>query len=105
LLFEKQYSEMSGAIDEIAERIRTLDMLAIGSFGALKKNTCIQDEDKALNIKDMIKELLEGHETLIRGARKTAELADKNDDFASMDMIGRRIGTHEKFTWMLRSSL
>ncbi|HKZ00538.1 MAG TPA: Dps family protein [Rhabdochlamydiaceae bacterium] len=105
LLFEKQYSKMAEAIDEIAERIRILDMMAIGSFGALKKNTTIKDEDKSLNIKDMIKELLEGHETLIRGARKLAELADKNVDFASMDLIGRMIGTHEKFAWMLRSSL
>jgi len=105
ILFEKQYTEMAEAIDEIAERIRALGMVAIGSFEAFKRNSGIKSEDKELNIREMLMSLIEGHEVLVRRARKVAEFADKGDDFATVDMIGRRIGAHEKAAWMLRSSL
>lgn len=105
LLFEKQYEEMAGAIDEIAERIRTLGYFVEASFGALKKMTGVKEEERVLNIKEMLLSLIEAHESLICHARKVAEIADNEKDFATVDMIGRRLGAHEKFTWMLRSQM
>lgn len=105
VLFEKQYEEMAGAIDEIAERIRALGFYVDGSFAAFKRVTGVKEEDKVLSIKEMLVSLIEAHEVLICHGRKVAEIADQEKDFATVDLIGRRLGSHEKFAWMLRSQL
>jgi starvation-inducible DNA-binding protein len=105
LLFEKQYQEMADAVDEVAERIRALGFYVEASFSSFKGKSAIQEEEKVLNAKDMLHSLIQGHETLARGVRKVAEIADKEKDFATVDMIGRRLGVHEKMVWFLRSQL
>lgn len=105
ILFEKQYEEMAMAVDEIAERIRALGFYVEGTFSAFKKLTGVKEDSKLLTIKDMLATLIEAHETLIRHGRKVAEIADMEKDFATVDMLGRRLGAHEKMLWMLRSSL
>ena len=96
---------MAGAIDEIAERIRALGFYVEGSFSAFKKITGIKEEEKVLSIKEMLSSLIQAHETLICQGRKLAEIADNEKDFATVDLMGRRLGVHEKFVWMLRSQL
>jgi len=103
LLFEKQYQEMAEAVDEVAERIRALGFYVAASFSSFKKISPIKDEEKVLNAKEMIQALVEGHETLIQWGRKLAEIADNEGDFATVDMLGRRLGAHEKMAWFLRS--
>lgn len=105
LLFEKQYQEMAEAVDEIAERIRALGYFVEASFTAFQRLAAVKEEEKVLIAKDMLQSLIEGHEALIRGARKVATVADQEGDFATVDMIGRRLGAHEKMAWFLRSNL
>ncbi len=105
LLFEKQYTELAEAIDEIAERIRALGFYVEGSFEAFKKMSSIKEEEKVLNGREMIQQLLQGHELLIRQARLLSALAEKENDPATVDLMGRRLNVHEKFAWMLRSQL
>ncbi len=105
ILFEKQYEDLAEAVDEIAERIRALGYYADATFSTFKNKTAIKEDEKVLNGKEMLHQLVEGHETLCRGARKVAEIADKEGDFATVDMIGRRLGAHEKMAWFLRSQI
>src|ERR1700686_1586879 len=60
LLFEKQYTELAEAIDEIAERIRALGFYVEGSFEAFKKMSSIKEEEKVINGREMIQQLLQG---------------------------------------------
>lgn len=105
LLFEKHYQELAEAVDEIAERIRALGFYVDASFSSFKESTSISDEKKVLSTKEMLTSLVEGHEALIRNARKVAEVGDKDGDFATVDMLGRRLGAHEKMAWFLRSQI
>ena len=105
LLFEKQYQELAEAVDEIAERIRALGYFVEASFSSFQSHSSIKEEEKVLTSKDMLSSLVTGHETLIRGARRVAEISDKDGDFATVDMLGRRLGAHEKMAWFLRSHL
>ena len=41
--FQTQYEELFGAIDEIAERVRALDALAVGGLQKLAKGSRIQE--------------------------------------------------------------
>lgn len=105
ILFEKQYTEMAEAIDEIAERIRALGFFVEGTTDAFKRVSSIKEEHRVIMGHEMVEQLLQGHETLIRELRHLAALAEKQHDPATVDLMGRRLNAHEKFAWMLRSSL
>jgi len=105
LLYDKQYKEMAEELDEIAERIRAIGYFVDASFSAFKKLTEVKEDARVLSIKDMLLSLIEGHEILIRHGRHVAQIADKEGDFASVDMLGRMLGAHEKMRWMIHSFL
>ena len=105
LLFEKQYEEMAEATDEIAERIRALGLYVDATFTSFARETHLKETHKLLTAKDMLKDLLEGHEVLIRRTRQILDHAEQDKDGATVDLLGRRLGAHEKMAWMLRSHL
>ncbi len=105
LMFETQYTELWNAIDTIAERIRALGGYAPGSYKELGELTSISDSVSKLNSSKMVKELLEGHEIIIRHARSLLDLAEKCKDEASAGLLAQRVEIHEKTAWMLRSSI
>lgn len=105
LLFEKQYLEMAEEVDEVAERVRALGFFVDASFSAFAEQSSIKEETKVLSAEEMVGSLVMGHELWARNARKVAEVADREMDFATVDMLGRRIGAHEKMAWFLRSHL
>lgn len=104
IMFEEQYREMWAALDEIAERVRALDVFtpASGAAFAEKSEIAKADEGK-VSAQTMISTLLNDHETLIRRARAALETAGDANDAASEDLLTVRIQTHEKTAWMLRA--
>jgi len=104
-MFETQYTELAAAVDEIAERIRALGVLAPASYQEFAKLTSIKDGNSKLEALDMIQDLLESQETLIRTARGVLPLTSEVHDEATADLLTQRIQHHEKTTWMLRSLL
>ena len=104
-LLEQQYRDIWAALDEIAERVRALGVLAPQSYSAFGNLTAIKDGDPEKESIPMLKELMRDHETLIASARKAFEAADKAGDEASADLMTQRLAAHEKFAWMLRSTL
>ncbi|MEM7646827.1 MAG: Dps family protein [Pseudomonadota bacterium] len=105
LMFETQYTELATAVDDIAERIRSLGERAPASYGEFSQLTAIKEDTQPPKAKEMISNLVEAHETLIRTARAVFPLADKADDEATADLMTQRIQLHEKTAWMLRSLL
>src|SRR5688572_11973781 len=69
ILFEQQYTELSAAVDEIAERVRALGHPAAGSYAQFLKLTKIKEETTVPSATDMIKQLVEGQEIVVRTAR------------------------------------
>ncbi len=105
ILFEQHYTELATAIDEIAERIRALGVTAPASYSQFAQLTNIKEETGAPAAKDMIAQLLEGQETVVRTARAIFPAAEEAGDEASADLLTQRIHLHEKNAWMLRSLL
>jgi starvation-inducible DNA-binding protein len=105
LMFETQYNELALAVDQIAERIRSLDHIAPGTYSAYAKLTAIPEPKGVPKAKDMIRELVEGHETVARTARSLYPATEKASDEATSDLLTQRIQLHEKTAWMLRSLL
>jgi starvation-inducible DNA-binding protein len=105
LMFETQYNELALAVDLIAERIRALDHIAPGTYSAYAQLTAIPESKGVPKAKEMIKELVEGHETVARTARSLYPAVQKASDEATADLLTQRIQVHEKTAWMLRSLL
>lgn len=105
VMFETQYNELWLANDVIAERIRALDVYAPGSYTQFGKLTSIKEENGVPEWKEMVQQLVDGHETTARTGRLAFKLADAADDQPSADLITQRLEAHEKTAWMLRSLL
>lgn len=105
LLFETQYTELAIAVDEIAERIRTLGELAPGSYQAYAKLTTISEETGNPPAEQMIKNLVLGQEAVVKTARSIVSVVSKAEDEPSLDLLTQRMQVHEKNAWMLRSLL
>ena len=105
LMFETQYTELATAVDDIAERIRSLDFFAPGTYREFAKLSSIPESESVPKAQDMIKELVAGHEAVCRTARSVFPAADKSGDEATADLLTQRLQIHEKTAWMLRSLL
>jgi starvation-inducible DNA-binding protein len=104
-LFGAQYNELWTSLDEMAERIRALGVLAPSSGKAMAALSSIKEADGVPTANDMIKALLEGHEAAIKTARPIIELAQGGGDEGTADLVIGRIQAHEKAAWMLRATL
>ncbi len=105
LMFETQYNEIWLATDSIAERIRSLDIFAPGTYSQFAKLSTIKESDGVPKANDMIAELVAGHEAVCRTARSVFPAAEKASDEATADLLTQRLQVHEKTAWMLRSLL
>lgn len=105
LMFEEQYTELAQAVDEIAERIRSLGVYAPGSYSQFQKLSSVSEETGIPKTREMIANLVQGQETTAKTARAVFPLAEKGNDEATLDLLTQRIQVHEKTAWMLRSLL
>ncbi len=105
--FGTQYTQLAAAIDEIAERIRALDLPSAGSMKEFLANTHLKEAPgKTLSADSMLKILLTDHETVIRNLRESADLcAEKYKDSGNNDFLIGLMQAHEKTAWMIRSYL
>ncbi|UFQ98753.1 Dps family protein [Pseudomonas wenzhouensis] len=105
LMFEGQYTELALAVDAIAERIRALGFPAPGTYAAYARLSSIKEEEGVPTAEDMIKQLVQGQEAVVRTARDIFPLLDKVSDEPTADLLTQRMQVHEKTAWMLRSLL
>lgn len=104
-LFDKQYEELSEAVDEIAERIRMLRGRTPASMREYISMTTINENDTELTANEMIDQLLRSHEKIIKHLRPLIEESQKLGDEGTADLYIQRLRSHEKMAWMLRAHL
>jgi starvation-inducible DNA-binding protein len=105
LMFMDLYNEQWMAVDAIAERIRTLGFPAPGSYREFADLTSIEECHGVPNARDMIRQVVDGQESVVRTAREIFPVAEKAGDQPTLDLITQRMQIHEKNAWMLRSLL
>lgn len=104
-LFEEQYNELALAVDVIAERIRALGEFAPGSYQAFSKLTAIKEETEVPDAENMLKNLLNSHEIIIRHSRELLQTTAIETDEVTADLLTQRMEFHEKNAWMMRALL
>lgn len=105
LMFEAQYTELSTAVDEVAERIRTLGYPAPGTYSQFAALTSIEETTGVPSADDMVAILTADNEAVVRTARRILPLAQEANDESTASLISDRMVVHEKTAWMLRSLL
>ena len=103
LLFEEHYNELAVAVDDIAERIRTLGVVAPGTYKQFAELTSIREVEGVPSAQEMVEILTLSHEQVVRTCRDALKLAQAGDDESSAALISDRMRIHEKTAWMLRS--
>lgn len=104
ILFEEQYTEMWNATDLLAERLRALGEYAPANHGEMISGSDINQDDKIPKANEMIENLIEGHEAVMRNLGNAFLVSQKNNDEVTADILSARMQSHEKTLWMLRSS-
>jgi starvation-inducible DNA-binding protein len=105
LMFEAQYTELSTAVDDVAERIRTLGFPAPATYSQFAQLSSIKETEGVPSADEMLRILTSDNETLIRTARRILPLAQEANDESTASLISDRMVIHEKTAWMLRSLL
>lgn len=103
LMFEEHYTELAIAVDEIAERIRTLDVPAPGTYRAFAELSSIEEVEGIPKAVEMVRRLTVGHEQVVKTCRAVLVKAQGADDESSAALISDRMRVHEKTAWMLRA--
>ncbi len=104
-MFEAQYDELALAVDEVAERIRTLGAYAPGSFSEFSALTDIAEAVPGTKAEQMIVELADDQIKVSDAAAALARVAGSAGDDVSTDLGIRRQEVHQKNAWMLRAHL
>lgn len=89
----------------MAERIRALGHPAPGSYAQFSKLSSVSEATGVPKAEDMIRQLVEGQEALVRTLRNVFPTAEKASDQVTIDLLTQRMQVHEKTAWMLRSLL
>jgi len=104
-LFMTQYTELWTALDDLAERMRSLDHFAPGSSAEMMDVATIKADKSVPDAADMVRNLAAGHETVARAAKDAVSIAEEVGDVVTADLMTQRADLHEKTAWMLRSSV
>lgn len=104
-MFEDQYNDLFLAIDELAERVRALNFKAPFSLAEMLKTGSVQEKTTIPNAEDMVKDLIVGHELLVKELNEGIEHAEAANDNATADLLTGRLEVHGKTLWMLRATL
>lgn len=103
LMFEEHYTELAVAVDDIAERIRTLGVAAPGTYKMFAQLSSIKEVEGVPSAKEMVQILNHGHELVVKTCREALKIAQEGDDESSVALISDRMRIHEKTAWMLRA--
>ena len=103
LMFEEHYTELAVAVDDIAERIRTLDVAAPGTYKAFSALSAVKEVDGVPEANQMVSILTKAHEQVVKTCRDVLVKAQQANDESTAALVSDRMRVHEKTAWMLRA--
>lgn len=105
LLFEEQYTDLTTAIDTVAELIRGLGEKAPGTFEAYARATSIKPGSESASAEQMVAELHEDQALIQKTLQAALEAAQTESDEVVAGFMIERLTVHRKAAWMLKSSI
>lgn len=99
----KLYEDAHGAVDDIAERIRTLNAFAKGTMENFLNEASITEDGTVPGAMQMLQNITADNDTLIGTLTSAFKAAEADGKVGLANFIQDRIDIHEKHGWMLRS--
>jgi starvation-inducible DNA-binding protein len=102
LLLDEQSTQIFAMTDDIAERARKIGGSTIRSISDIARNQRLKDNNKeGVSPQEMIGELCDDNQQLIRALRDTHEVCDRHNDVATASLIEVWIDESERRAWFL----
>ncbi len=102
LLLDEHSDQIFAMTDDIAERARKIGGTTLHSIGEISREQRLEDNDKEFVAPlDMLAELANDNQHLVRSMRATHEVCDRHNDVATASMIENWIDQTERRTWFL----
>ena len=105
LKFEELYNDAILKVDEIAERVLTLDGIPLHTFDDYLKVSKIKSAKGVVNGQKSVKTILENFSVLLKKERQILDLASKANDEGTVTLMSDYITQTEKTMWMLNAYL
>ena len=104
-MFKEQYEQLFDFVDSIAERARTIGAPALGTLQEFSVHTQLKEiKTDKLSALEMIKQLQNDHETIIRTIRNNIDAITELNDQGTSNFLQEILLKHEKIAWMLRAT-
>ena len=97
------WEETFGAVDPLAEHIRTLEAYAPASLSRYMELSIVKDELNIPSAMSMMVKLKDDNAAIIDLLTTTQALAEKYKKMGIANFLQDRMAAHEKHGWMLRS--
>ena len=97
------YTDARTKIDEIAERILTLQYHPTSRYSKYLQMSALDEESPLQTDKDMITSILNDHKTLLKQMYKVLDTAKNAEDEGTIDLIAGYVSSLEKRSWMLNA--
>lgn len=104
-LFQTIYEDHFTGQDDLAERIKMLDMHAEGTLAGMIARSKVEELEGHFTDVEMIKHLQKAQMTLSKTMSGAAAVAEQNGDLLTQDLLISRGMVHDKFAWMLRAHI
>jgi starvation-inducible DNA-binding protein len=103
LKFEELYEDAVIKVDEIAERILTLEGEPLHTFSDYLQSAEIKEEKSIVNGNQGIQIIINNYKVLIAKERAILSLSSTADDEGTVSLMSDYISQTEKTLWMLNS--
>ena len=103
--FEKLYTDVWQANDDIAEHIRASKGFAPGSLSRFLDMTTVKDQIDVVPAEQMISIAIQDNDKVIDVLTQAYLSAEQNSEHGLANFLQDRIDIHKKHGWMLRATL
>lgn len=99
------YEELHGAVDPIAEQIRTLDQYAPTSIAAMLAMSAVVESLSIAQPREMFASLNNDNDIVLLTLTKAYQKAEELGQLGISNFLQDRLTVHEKHGWMLKATI
>lgn len=102
---EELYNETASHFDVLAERLLAMEEKPLATMKDHLEHATIKEASGKETTEAMVKNVIEDFKQICKELKEGIELADKEGDHITADMLGGMVESFEKHSWMLRAYL
>ncbi len=103
--FEELYTQLQLQVDEIAERILTLGGTPLHAYSDFIQHANLAEDKNVSNGTQCVQGVVRSLQTIITDQRELSNLAEKNEDQGTADLMAAYVQEQEKLIWMYNAFL